>query len=476
MSVTEVIREIGQITGFNVSPVNAVALEQHIAARMRARGWASEMEFVDALKSGRSGRADECRALAKVLTTHESFFMRDAGQMALLRQRILPELIAARRTSGELTLKVWSCGCASGEEPASIAILLRELLPDLANWRIQILATDVSSEILERAKRAAYGDWSFRGCDATFRLVNFQQLDAQWVLRPAIRQMIRYGRVDIIHDALPDQEQGLSDVDLILCRNVFIYFQPHAIRIATAKLAACMRAGAVLMTAHGELRQNCPRSLVLEMHPESAIFRKADPDRINTPSASYPAGADGRKPTPLPAKQDTPRSSTAGPTLARAPRAAPVAGDMQRSIVSHQSPLGLPDDTLERAWRLADEGKLDATLQACAQLLAEDQMNAGAHFLEAVIETELGNEKRARAALRRTLYLDPGLIAAHVHLERLQSAQTNIQSAHRTRDTIRKLVAALPADAPIPFMADTKASDLADQLDEGAAGRVSQPD
>ena len=103
-------------------------------------------------------------------------------------------------------------------------------------------------------------------------------------------------------------------------------------------------------------------------------------------------------------------------------------------------------------------------------------MNAGAHFLEAVIETELGNEKRARAALRRTLYLDPGLIAAHVHLERLQSAQTNIQSAHRTRDTIRKLVAALPADAPIPFMADTKASDLADQLDEGAAGRVSQPD
>ena len=102
-------------------------------------------------------------------------------------------------------------------------------------------------------------------------------------------------------------------------------------------------------------------------------------------------------------------------------------------------------------------------------------MNAGAHFLEAVLATELGDDRRARAALRGALYLDPGLIAAHVHLERLQSAQANIQSANKTRDTIRKLVGALPGDSPIPFMGDTKASELAGQLDEDGAGHAGQP-
>ena len=476
MNATEVIREIGQITGLNVSPVNNAALERHVAERMRAHGLASEAEFVDMLRPGRRGRAEECRALAKVLTPHETFFMRDTGQMALLRHRILPDLIAARRTRGELALKVWSCGCASGEEPASIAILLRELLPDLANWHIDILATDVSSEILERAQRATYREWSFRGCDAAFRRANFERNGDVWTLRPAIRQMIRYARIDIIHDTLPGLAAGPSDIDLILCRNVFIYFQPHAIGAAAAKLAACMRAGAVLMTAHGELRQHCPASLTLEMHAESAIYRKTAPTRIEAlreiarPVASPGAAQSARPLAPAATRGPGTRPALTPPSR---PASAVVAG--LRPTDSRKTASHPRLDALGRAWRLADEGKLEAALQACTRLLAEDRMNAGAHFLEAVLATELGDDRRARAALRGALYLDPGLIAAHVHLERLQSAQANIQSANKTRDTIRKLVGALPGDSPIPFMGDTKASELAGQLDEDGAGHAGQP-
>ena len=94
-------------------------------------------------------------------------------------------------------------------------------------------------------------------------------------------------------------------------------------------------------------------------------------------------------------------------------------------------------------------------------------MNAGAHFLEAALATELGDPTRARAALRRALYLGPNMIAAHVHLEQLQSVQSvqsNIQSAIKTRETIRKLIATLPADAQIPYMGETRATELANQL------------
>ena len=91
-------------------------------------------------------------------------------------------------------------------------------------------------------------------------------------------------------------------------------------------------------------------------------------------------------------------------------------------------------------------------------------MNAGAHFLEAALATELGDPTRARGALRRALYLDPNMIAAHVHLEQLQSVRSNIQSATKTRETIRKLIATLPADAQIPYMGETRATELANQL------------
>ena len=102
-------------------------------------------------------------------------------------------------------------------------------------------------------------------------------------------------------------------------------------------------------------------------------------------------------------------------------------------------------------------------------------MNAGAHFLAAVLATELGEPERARAALRSALYLDPDMIAAHLHLERRQSLQANIQSASKTRETIRRLIAALPANAPIPYMGDLRACDLTDLLAIDDAGTAAGP-
>ena len=103
-------------------------------------------------------------------------------------------------------------------------------------------------------------------------------------------------------------------------------------------------------------------------------------------------------------------------------------------------------------------------------------MNAGAYFLAVVLATELGDAARARAALRGALYLDPNMIAAHVHLERLQKLQANIKSASTTRETIRTLIASLPADAQIPYMGETSAAELADQLAvQATAGPAALP-
>ena len=468
MLTPDLLREFGRLTGLKVTPTNAPTLEKHIGALMRARQIHSAADYLAMLEPGCPRRTDECSRLATLLTTHETYFLRDASQMALLQQRILPGLIAARRAHHDLSLRIWSCGCASGEEPASIAILLSEVLPDLARWHIEIVATDVSAEILARAERAEYGEWSFRGCTAEFKADHFRQQGDQWRLVPDLRRMIRYARVDLIQDRLPAPEAGLSDFDLIVCRNVFIYFEPHAIALAAVKLAACLRAGGALMTGHGELRLHRPDSLALEMHPESAIYCKAEPTQTIT-AMEHPRTR---------AKTSTIRAIA--PPVSVTSRAAQSVPDLLSPRLPHdraansraaasmtdatERPCDLNEAPLAAAWRLADQGQLEAAQLSCTRLLAEDPMNAGAHFLEAVLETELGDTTRAHAALRRALYLDPNMIAAHVHLERLQSVQSNIQSAIRTRETIRKLIATLPADAQIPYMGETRATELANQL------------
>ena len=463
LSIAEFLREIGRHAGLHVSSANASALQSHVRTRIRARGLAGEQEFLALLGGRRVEDADERRLLSTVLTTHETFFMRDASQMALLRNRILPECIAARRASGELVLRFWSCACASGEEPASLAILLRELLPDLAQWRIEIHATDVSDEILSRARLGRYGEWSFRGCEPEFRAAYFDRHGDQWILQPPIRQMIQYHRLDVLQDVLPDPASGLANLDLILCRNLFIYFEPDAIEAATTKLASCLRVGGVLMTAHGELRQHRPDSLSAEMLPESMIYRK-----LALPQHP-PADASSQEPD----WRSAPLALQA--SLAQTPRRPHSLRRRVSDVPKQCAPAG-SDDALDAAWRLADAGQLEASQSACDQILANDRMNAGAHFLAAVLATEAGQLTQAQAAIRKALYLDPELIAAHVHLERVQLAQAKIESARKTREAIRRLVAAKPAAAQIPYMGQTTAGDLAELLATNDAPLTASPD
>lgn len=469
MPATQIIRDIVRQSGLRIGSVNMAALERHIRSRMKALRLSSEQDFANLLTPGHPAGATECGLLARALTTHETFFMRDSGQMSLLRRSLLPAIIDARRREGSQFLKIWSCGCASGEEPSSVAIMLRALLPDIAQWHIDLRATDVSEEILQRASQATYGEWSFRGCDANFRSAYFRQDASGWQLLPDIRNMIRYERLDILHDPLPAPARGFKDFDLILCRNVFIYFTSRATEIASRKLAACLRPEGLLVTAHGELRSNRPESLKAEIHPESVVYRKTDassrtPDEDGRRGAMTQgaSGAAQRQPSPVAVNPIRTVMGTWDATgLGPAPR--PAAGTTDTRAPLPDAMHDIPDN-LARAWRLANNGDLDASRSACAQILLGDRLNADAHFLMAVLQLAAGQDDDSRESLRKALYLEPDMIAAHVHLERIHSSRGNIQSIERTRATIRKLLAGLPADARIPYMGDLTAGELASQL------------
>src|SRR5262249_39320751 len=132
--------------------------------------------------------------LLEALTVGESYFFRHRPYFDLLERDVLPRMIAERRRTRRL--RIWSAGCATGEEAYSLAILIWRLLPDLAQWDVSILATDLNASFLAQAREGNYGDWSLRGSDDEFRATYFEQDGRRYQIRPWIARLVRFARLN----------------------------------------------------------------------------------------------------------------------------------------------------------------------------------------------------------------------------------------------------------------------------------------
>lgn len=446
------IDEIARRSGLRVPSGTEERLKRHIHTRMRTLGLSHPEDLLACLEPGNPLRAKELQLLAQVLTTGETFFMRDRGQMALLRETCLPDLIAQRRRQGRLQLKLWSSACSTGEEAYSLAIMLHELVPDRSAWQIELYGTDVNRDALQHALAGAYGAWAFRGCDPEFQQRYFHQEGSKWVLKSHIRNMVRFQPSDLLHDVLPHTHRGLADMDLILCRNLFIYLQPDAIDTVTEKLAACLGEGGLLMTGHGELRTYRHPQLHPEVHSQSIVYRKRPLLEL--------AAAEMEPSTAIPIKSLSRPKVSRMPLKTRPPVVCKQSPAVGSDLSAHLPKAGAGPDQLALAWRLADAGRLHEAHALCRRLQTAGLMTAELHFLAAVVAMELGETPAARESLRKALYLDPDMIAAHVHLERLQSAAGEMPAAGKTRETIVRLLKGVPPDVSVPFLGETPASEL----------------
>lgn len=163
--------------------------------------------------------------LATSLTIGETHFFRVTPQIEALRQLILPDLIARHRA--DRRLRLWSAGCSTGEEPYTLAMLLCELLPSEEDWQLELVATDLNLAALEVARLAVYGEWSFRDSPSDVRTRYFTPMSNRWQLNDRIRRMVRFAQLNLADDPLPYFSEG-KRIDLILCRNVTIYFAESA--------------------------------------------------------------------------------------------------------------------------------------------------------------------------------------------------------------------------------------------------------
>ena len=191
---------------------------------LRTSAYTAPAELYTALAGGLLPEMLE--VLGTSMTVGETHFFRVAPQIDALRNVVLPDLIA--RHTADRRLRVWSAGCSTGEEPYTLAMLICEQLPQLKqDWDIQLVATDLNRAALEVARLGVYGEWSFRDSPLDLRARYFTPTGKQWRLNDQVRGMVRFAHLNLAEDPFPFAS-GSDGIDLILCRNVTIYFGEHA--------------------------------------------------------------------------------------------------------------------------------------------------------------------------------------------------------------------------------------------------------
>ena len=222
----------------------------------------------------------ELQTVVRNLTVGETYFFRDQSVFIAMEEKILPEMLRRKRKAGAKSLRIWSAGCSTGEEPYSIAISLYRTIPDIGSWQIHLIATDINTRSLEKAKNAAYGSWSFRTMPTEFFHQYFQpHSDGQHKLNENIRRYVKLSYLNLAEDDYPTITSGTGDMDLVFCRNVLIYFTQQRGKQIADKLADCLAPGGCFITSASDSSRfitDAPKGL---QRAGSTIFVKANTEK-----------------------------------------------------------------------------------------------------------------------------------------------------------------------------------------------------
>lgn len=246
--------------GVDLSGYKESCIKRRIAARIRETGHAAPAAYIDLLRND----PEECRRLLNALSIHVSRFYRDPTTFAALR-RLLPELTELVRRRDEPLLRCWSAGCAGGEEPYSLAMLLSDSLP--AQQPVEIRASDISAEILTQIAENHYDPARLAELSPAERQQWFTPVGADFALRPELRQRVTF----FCHDLLA--EQPYPAADLILCRYVMIYFAPADQERIVRSFAAALPRGGLLVLGRTEVLRD-PAGLFTPVDAAERIYCK----------------------------------------------------------------------------------------------------------------------------------------------------------------------------------------------------------
>jgi chemotaxis protein methyltransferase CheR len=377
----------------------------------------------------------EQSGIARRVTVGETYFFRHSQQFDALRSILLRDFRAASPP------RLLSAGCASGEEPYSLAMLMRELWP---SREISVVAADLNPAILERAAQARYGDWSLRETPPLAIARWFRKDGPEYVVDDAIRRSVRFVQANLAGEEPELLASG--SFDIVFCRNVLMYFTPENFRAAVRRLSRALAPEGYLFMGSAETLRGISQDFHL-CHTHGAFYyrRKNELELSRHPPALGAEPEDWRQPPPEvemdPSAwvEEIRRAAARIAALSHEPAASRAPASTTRHALDLSGALDLlhkeqfsdaldhvralsaeaardPEAMLLEAVLLSSGGKFGEAELACQRLLAVDELNAGAHYVLALCSAGGGKLDRAVHHDRVATYLDPGFAMPRLHL------------------------------------------------------------
>ncbi len=396
-------------------------LEREISTAAVEAGFdTGQLEYLDKLLS-RNIDSGQMESLIRRLTVAETYFFREPASLDAFAELSLRQVATDMRSEPRLK-KIWSAGCASGEEPYSIAMLLHKL----RRIDVEILATDLNTHSLRKALAGVYTGWSFRRTPSWVKQMYFQPaLNNTWQIVAEIKKMVRFARMNLLDDSAAPLTMPHPLFDVIFCRNVLMYLTPEAIARVVARFHQWLAPGGWFIVGVTETSQHLFPEFEAVHVRNATLYRK-----------SAGSAAEGSVVRTV----DRGAACNANAILNRIqPRALPNEGPVDphisrlRTAALDPKPAGVhaihalprePGDAhslLMLARQKAGEADLHSALALCEQALRADRMTVAGHYLHALILQELGSPVEATRALHQSIYLEPEFVLGHFALGNLAS-------------------------------------------------------
>lgn len=248
-----------------LEPGKEYLLDMRLTPLLRKHGLDSLADLARKLRG--AGASSLIVEVIEAMVTTETSFFRDISPFETLRATVIPELIAAR--SSERRLNIWCAASSSGQEPYTLAILLKEYFPLLDDWKIHLVATDISREMLARCRAGRYSQLEVnRGLPIALLLKYFHQDGAYWELRQDIRSMVDFQQLNLMHPF-----PHMTTMDLILLRNVMIYFEVETKKMILQRMVKALRPDGYLILGGAETTFNLEDRFQRVEHLKSGFYR-----------------------------------------------------------------------------------------------------------------------------------------------------------------------------------------------------------
>lgn len=450
-------RLVARDLGFYFDAGKQVFLGEVLSHRASARGIGVDAYLATAEASM---ALVERRALARELTVSETFFFRDRDQFQALREIAIPARVRAR--SLERRLRILCAGCASGEEPYSISMVLHDWIAE-TGWDVSIVGIDVNPSMLEQSAKGQYGRWALRETSNDVQRRYFTVEGAHFVLDETIRRRVTFEERNLVDDDASFWRP--NSFDIVFCRNVLMYFAPSVMKAVVARIARALAPEGFLFLGHAETlrgvseefdvrsthgtfyyrRRTHPPKLAEEIPAEVAL-PPIDPTFVSAPGSDSWVDAirqasdrvqvltnawiaSGGSQTPAPMTEIAPSwSPSAALELLREDRLADA-----RALLGRVPPESTrsPQVLLLRAVLSTYGGDLASTKDLCRELLHHDETSAGAHYLLALSLEHSGDLLGAANHDQLAAELDHTFALPHLHLGLLAGREGNKKGARR---------------------------------------------